>query len=307
MIFPDAPPAYGLSSAISGEGQGGVPIDTTGDGVLDSIVVDTTGDGVVDCVLPLRENAAAVAMQAAFRGKVAREGLAQRRAVEHGLALEQRASSMEARTQLDEHSAEYKEVASYFESKLEPSDRARLRIASIEKLHVADILQQYELVLAQMRRREAKRATAGKEAVPDDQMELRWVFHACAAEVVDNIICSGFNRSYAGKNATVYGPGSYFARDASYSCQPRYSPPEKGTGLKRIFMCRLALGAHVAVQGGYADKEPPVRDPERLLGVGVLRYDCTTNDRLDRHGIAEIMVAFKDNQAYADYLVTFTM
>ena len=33
-------------------------------------------------------------------------------------------------------------------------------------------------------------------------------FHACAAEAVDNILGGGFNRSYAGKNATVYGRGS---------------------------------------------------------------------------------------------------
>ena len=171
--------------------------------------------------------------------------------------------------------------------------------------------------------------------------QMAWVFHACAAEAVDNIIAGGFNRSYAGKNATVYGPGSYFARvhraeppkpahcsprhacyssslvcsslrvwceqqDASYSARRTYSPPDEH-GLKRIFMCRLALGAHAAVNPGYSEKEPPVRDPNRLLGVGTLRYDTTTNDRYDEHGVAEIMVAYKDNQAYADYLVTFAM
>merc|ERR1711988_1921696 len=115
-----------------------------------------------------------------------------------------------------------------------------------------------------MCRRERKRAQAGKPHLDESEIELVWVFHACAAASVDNIICGGFNRSYAGKNATVYGPGAYFARDSSYSCRPTYSPPEVGTGLKRIFMCRLALGAHIPVRGGYSDKEPPVRDPDRL-------------------------------------------
>ena len=72
-------------------------------------------------------------------------------------------------------------------------------------------------------------------------------------------------------------------------------------------MCRLALGASTGVEPGYTDKEPPVRDPERLLGVGVLRYDTTTNKKYDANGVAEIMVAYKDNQACADYLVTFTL
>ena len=141
--------------------------------------------------------------------------------------------------------------------------------------------------------------------VPTDRPAL-CVAQACAAEVVDSIICGGFNRSYAGKNATVYGPGSYFARDASYSARHTYSPPD-ANGHKRIFMCRLALGASTGVEPGYTDKEPPVRDPERLLGVGVLRYDTTTNKKYDANGVAEIMVAYKDNQACADYLVTFTL
>ena len=136
-------------------------------------------------------------------------------------------------------------------------------------------------------------------------LELRWAFHGCAAENVDNIITGGFNRSYAGKNATVYGPGSYFARDSSYSARNTYSPPD-AYGHKRIFMCRLAVGARISVQAGYSDKEPPIRDAERLLGVGVLRYDTTTNDRLDGSGLPEIFVAYKDNQAYSDYLVTFS-
>ena len=72
-------------------------------------------------------------------------------------------------------------------------------------------------------------------------------------------------------------------------------------------MCRLALGAHHAVPKGYKDKEPPVRDPEPVAGVGTLKYDTTTNGRLDEHGVPEVMVAFKDNQAYAEYLVTFTL
>ena len=137
-------------------------------------------------------------------------------------------------------------------------------------------------------------------------LEIAWVYHACAADVVNNIICGGFNRSYAGKNATVYGPGVYFARDASYSISETYSPTD-AHGLKRMFLCRLAVGAHTSVSPGYRDKEPPVRDAERLLGVGMLRYDTTSNGRLSAAGVPEIMVAYKDNQAYAEYLVTFRM
>ena len=55
-------------------------------------------------------------------------------------------------------------------------------------------------------------AAAGRQALDPNNLEIAWVFHACAAEVVENIIVSGFNRSYAGKNATVlYGNGNRLA------------------------------------------------------------------------------------------------
>ena len=71
---------------------------------------------------------------------------------------------------------------------------------------------------------------------------------------------------------------------ASYSARGTYSPVDD-EGMKRIFMCRLAIGAHTAVQKGYNDREPPVRDAERLLGVGTLRYDTTTDSSPAKDGV----------------------
>ena len=82
-------------------------------------------------------------------------------------------------------------------------------------------------------------------------------------------------------------------------------------------MCRLALGAHTDVKANeWKLPEPPVRDKERLLGVGELKYDATTdghmqNVRLPRDGgtmsLPQVMVAWKDNQAIPEYLVRFRM
>ena len=115
---------------------------------------------------------------------------------------------------------------------------------------------------------------------------------------MENIISGGFNRSYAGKNATFYGPGCYIARDSSYSARNTYSPPDAqvwacnqspcislhlcvshpplaclrpclsrapSQGIKHIFLCRIALGAHCKVDYGYTGKEPPVRDDTRCV------------------------------------------
>jgi len=54
-------------------------VDTTGDGIKDSIAVDTTGDGRPDTVIPnpqMQQHAAAVALQSAFRGNQARQQVA---------------------------------------------------------------------------------------------------------------------------------------------------------------------------------------------------------------------------------------
>ena len=75
-----------------------------------------------------------------------------------------------------------------------------------------------------MRRREKKRMRAERAFIDPSAIEYKWGFHACAAEVVDNIISGGFNRSYAGKNATFYGPGCYFARDSSCECPSSLAP-----------------------------------------------------------------------------------
>ena len=45
--------------------------------------------------------------------------------------------------------------------------------------------------------------------------ERVWLFHGTEEDTVEMIAQQGFNRSFAGKNATYYGKGVYFARDAS--------------------------------------------------------------------------------------------
>jgi poly [ADP-ribose] polymerase 10/14/15 len=48
-----------------------------------------------------------------------------------------------------------------------------------------------------------------------DRNERVWLFHGTEEDTVEKIVQQGFNRSFAGKNATAYGKGVYFARDAS--------------------------------------------------------------------------------------------
>lgn len=72
------------------------------------------------------------------------------------------------------------------------------------------------------------------------RFERRWLWHGTNKEVMFKIMQQGFNRSFCGKNATVYGKGVYFARDSSYSSSTAYSvPDQKGIQymVRFVFLC----------------------------------------------------------------------
>ncbi|KAG7260998.1 hypothetical protein CRUP_032032, partial [Coryphaenoides rupestris] len=52
------------------------------------------------------------------------------------------------------------------------------------------------------------------------------LFHGACHTTIKAINEYGFNRSYAGKNATYFGKGCYFAANASYSAIDKYSKPD---------------------------------------------------------------------------------
>jgi len=131
-----------------------------------------------------------------------------------------------------------------------------------------------------------------EQGVDSGRLERRWLFHGTNTEVLDKIIQQGFNRSFCGKNATMYGKGVYFARDARYSCSKTYSVPDS-CGVQHMFACRVTVGEYV---GGVKDAlTPDVR-------VGNVLYDSTVDVMDDPN----LFVCYHDSQAYPDYIIHFT-
>ena len=93
--------------------------------------------------------------------------------------------------------------------------------------------------------------------------------------------------------ATVYGVGVYFAKDADYSAQDIYSPPDSSDN-KYMFLARVLTGEYA--QGHSGDIQPPPRKSEKD------RYDSNVNSVTN----PTIFVIFHDAQAYPEYLITFT-
>lgn len=127
----------------------------------------------------------------------------------------------------------------------------------------------------------------------DGVINERRLFHATSHTTIEHINNDGFNRSYAGENDALYGNGTYFAVNASYSADDEFSKPD-GEGRKLMYLCRVLTGHFT--KGELGMKEPPFKD-----GSVIRRYDSTTNDPSN----PTEFVVFRDCQAYPEYLITF--
>merc|ERR1711904_429959 len=120
---------------------------------------------------------------------------------------------------------------------------------------------------------------------PPDSLERIWLFHGTNVEVAEKIVQQGFNRSFCGKNATVYGKGVYFARDSSYSSSKTYSIPDSN-GVQHMFVCRVTVGQ--CCRGKTNALTPDIRHGHTL-------YDTTTDDPGSNNNPA-IYVTYHDAQ-----------
>ena len=161
------------------------------------------------------------------------------------------------------------------------------RVQSVERVQNVSMWQSYAV----------KRQTILLRESPDNpegaagKCEHRALFHGTDQDTVPKIATSGFNRSFCGKNATMFGKGVYFARDASYSSSTTYAKPNS-KGVQHMFLCRVVVGVYC--QGKKDALTPDVRRGHQL-------YDTTVDDTRN----PTRYVTYHDAQAYPDYLIKF--
>jgi len=119
------------------------------------------------------------------------------------------------------------------------------------------------------------------------------LFHGTDEDTANKIMQQGFNRNFSGLNATYFGKGVYFARDASYSSSKTYARPN-AAGLQCMFLCRVLTGEYC--QGVKDAKAPDVLD------AATNRLYDTTVDNMSSPGI---FVTYHDAQVYPEYLIQF--
>lgn len=101
------------------------------------------------------------------------------------------------------------------------------------------------------------------------------------------------NNSYL-YTAVVYGNGVYFARDANYSAQNAYSPPDH-RGYKYLYYARVLTGEYTTGKAGLI--VPPQKDPNRPT----ISYDSVVNNMQN----PSVFVTFSDASNYPEYLIVF--
>ncbi|XP_062313703.1 protein mono-ADP-ribosyltransferase PARP14 isoform X2 [Osmerus eperlanus] len=129
---------------------------------------------------------------------------------------------------------------------------------------------------------------------PKTKNELN-LYHGTTNEICKKITTNGFNRSFCGRNATMFGNGTYFAKETWYSCQDTYSNPD-ASGLKYMYRARVLVGK--PCQGRSGIREP---DPLNPSDPGSDLYDCAVDNLQNPF----IYVVFCDSGAYPDYLISF--
>ncbi|XP_001920559.5 protein mono-ADP-ribosyltransferase PARP14 isoform X7 [Danio rerio] len=184
---------------------------------------------------------------------------------------------------LQSHSEEYQRIeAEFVRSSKHPGVRP-VQVQQIDRVQSQSQWQRYSVL---------KQAVDKKYPTQSNE---RLLYHGTTREISHKINKNGFNRSFCGRNAVAHGDGTYFARDAWYSCQDQYSSVD-GSGLRCVYRARVVTGAMCKSRAGMKEPEPlDATDPQAGL------HDCAV-DSLQK---PFIFVVFCDAGAYPEYLITF--
>jgi len=186
---------------------------------------------------------------------------------------------------LNPSSKEYREVSNSFLMTL-PKTTKIMRIYRIQNMamYQSYIVKRKTIV-------DRDKTLTEKQALA--RFERRWLWHGTNEDSVEKIIQQGFNRSFCGKNATVYGKGVYFARDASYSAADLYSPKD-AKGNKYILACSVVVGE-------FCTGKRDARTPDLRNATKNILYDST----VDNETRPSLYVTYHDAQCYPDYMIVF--
>ena len=106
-------------------------------------------------------------------------------------------------------------VVNSFLSTLVPPHFPKVRIVRVQRIQNLAMWQSYVVkrqIICYREHNDPSGAGSAEYQKSLERFERKWLFHGTNVEVMDKIMQQGFNRSFAGKNATAYGKGVYFGK-----------------------------------------------------------------------------------------------
>ncbi|NXS96134.1 PAR12 polymerase, partial [Jacana jacana] len=174
--------------------------------------------------------------------------------------------------ELDSSSEEYKKVKMDFQRTM-----PKTVIKRICRVQNPSLWELYQWQKEQM-----QKINGGKD------VDERFLFHGTSKKYTDAICQQNFDWRICGLHGTVYGKGSYFARDASYS--DNYCREDLDT--KTMFLARVLVGEFTLGSSSYV--RPPLKDNQSFYDSCV---NCSSNP--------SIFVIFEKQQIYPEYLIEY--
>ncbi|CAL1535107.1 unnamed protein product, partial [Lymnaea stagnalis] len=145
-----------------------------------------------------------------------------------------------------------------------------------------------------------KRSEMVQENDGMDVAEIK-LFHGTHRSTLEAIARKGFDWRLSGKHGTVFGCGSYFAKESRYS---HGYTDRAGSGVSVrlgdshfMFVARVLVGRHTGGSSGL--KRPPPLDQNNPFGKC---YDSCVDNIFS----PQVYVIFDSNQAYPEYVIEYT-
>lgn len=134
-----------------------------------------------------------------------------------------------------------------------------------------------------------------------DMVNERLLFHGTRNNPPEKIYKSekGFDFRFAGQG--LWGEGTYFAVNASYSHNYAYTESTNGCETKQMFLALVLTGESCSCPEDRALKKPPLK-PRHNQMFADERYDSIQGHT----GGSEIFVIYEHDKAYPAYLIKYT-
>ncbi|NXW54413.1 PAR12 polymerase, partial [Eurystomus gularis] len=177
--------------------------------------------------------------------------------------------------QLNCASSEYGKIKSLFEKTME-----KWCIDRLQRIQNPTLWQVFQWQKDQMKKRNKLQ-----------QVDERLLFHGTSPSHIPAICEQNFDWRICGTHGTMYGKGSYFARDASYS----HHYCSSHSGRFSMFVAHVLVGDFVQGNPEYLRPPPRADNSNRL-------YDSCVDDLTD----PSIFVIFEKHQIYPAYILEYS-